>query len=80
MCLHAVEKYEKVEGVNTQNDYATTSKKNEQIKRKQICSLWFVNKCKFQENKFKIVQNNFLGKNNINTKRSPAKATDHNDH
>ena len=79
MCLHAVEKYEKVECVNTQNDYATTSKKNEQIKRKQICSLWFVNKCKFQENKFKIVQNNFLGKNN-NIKRSPAKATDHNDH
>ena len=27
MCLHAVEKYEKVESVNTQNDYATSSKK-----------------------------------------------------
>ena len=27
MCLHAVEKYEKVESVNTQNDYAATSKK-----------------------------------------------------
>ena len=27
MCLHAVEKYEKVESVNTQNDHAATSKK-----------------------------------------------------
>ena len=26
-CLHAVEKYGKVESVNTQNDYATSSKK-----------------------------------------------------
>ena len=26
-CLHAVEKYEKMENVNTQNDYETTSKK-----------------------------------------------------
>ena len=33
--------------------------KNEQIKRKQTCSLFFVNVSKFQENKFKIVQNNF---------------------
>ena len=27
VCLHAVEKYEKVEIVNTQTDYETTSKK-----------------------------------------------------
>ena len=27
VCLHAVEKYEKVKNVNTQNDYETTSKK-----------------------------------------------------
>ena len=27
VCLHAVEKCEKVESVNTQNDYETTSKK-----------------------------------------------------
>ena len=33
--------------------------KNEQIKRKQPCSLCFVNVFKFQENKFKIVQKNF---------------------
>ena len=33
--------------------------KNEQIKRKQTCSLCFVNVFKFQENKFKIVQKNF---------------------
>ena len=26
MCLHATEKYEKVESVNTQNDYETASK------------------------------------------------------
>ena len=27
VCLHTVEKYGKVENVNTQNDYKTTSKK-----------------------------------------------------
>ena len=27
MCLHTVEKYQKVESINTQNDYKTTSKK-----------------------------------------------------
>ena len=27
MCLHAMEKYKKVENINTQNDYETTSKK-----------------------------------------------------
>ena len=27
VCLHAVEKYEKVDNVNTQNDYETASKK-----------------------------------------------------
>ena len=32
--------------------------KNEWIKRKQTCSLCFVNMFKFQESKFKIVQNN----------------------
>ena len=26
-CLHEVEKYEKVESINTQNDYKTTGKK-----------------------------------------------------
>ena len=30
--------------------------KNGQIKRKQTCSLFFVNVFNFQENKFKIVQ------------------------
>ena len=33
--------------------------KNEKIKRKQACSLCYVNVFKFQENKFKIVQRNF---------------------
>ena len=32
--------------------------KNKQIKRKQTCSLCFVNVLKFQEDKFKIVQKN----------------------
>ena len=32
--------------------------KNEKIKRKQSCSLCFVNVFKLQENKFKIVQKN----------------------
>ena len=53
VCLLVVEKYEKVESINTQNDYETTSKKNEQIRRKQTFSLCFVNVLKFQENKFK---------------------------
>ena len=34
VCLQEVQKYEKVENVNTQNDYETTSK-NGQIRRKQ---------------------------------------------
>ena len=34
VCLQEVQKYEKVENVNTQNDYETTSK-NRQIRRKQ---------------------------------------------
>ena len=59
VCLHEMEKYKKVESVNTQNDHETTDKKkNEQI-RKQTCSLCFVNVFKFQENKFKIVKKNF---------------------
>ena len=33
VCLHEVEKYEKVENVNTQNQFETTSKKK-QIRRK----------------------------------------------
>ena len=59
MCLHAVEKYEKV---NTQNDYKTTSQQTKHkmnIKRKQTCSVGFVKVFKFQGNKFKIVQKNF---------------------
>ena len=34
--------------------------KNEQIKRKQTCSASFVKVFKFQENKLKIIQKNFL--------------------
>ena len=46
VCLHALEKFEKVESTNRQNDYGTTSK-DEHIKRKQTCSLGFVNVFKF---------------------------------
>ena len=54
VCLHAVEKYEKVENV-----MITKQVKKEQIKRKQTYYLCFVIVFKFQENKFKIVQRNF---------------------
>ena len=57
MCLHALGKYEKVENVNRM--ITKQQVKKEQIKRKQTCSLFFVNVFKFQENKFKIVQKNF---------------------
>ena len=50
VCLHTAEKYEKVESVSTQNGYQTASK-NDQLKRKQTCSLCFVYMFKFQENK-----------------------------
>ena len=43
--------------------------KNEQIKRKQTCSLCFENVFKFKENKFKIVQRILGNKNNINKKK-----------
>ena len=52
MCLHAVEKYEKVDNVNTQNDYETASKKwtdKRKIDLLFVCSLCFVNVFKFQE-------------------------------
>ena len=56
-CLHAVEKYEKIENVNTQNELKQRVK-NEQIKRKQTCYVCFVKVFKFLENKFKVVQKN----------------------
>ena len=52
--------------------------KNEQIKRKQTCSLCFVKVFKFQENKFKVVQKNF--QEIIIIKIFLGKATSHNDH
>ena len=55
--------------------------KNEQIKRKQICSLCFVKVFKFQENKFKIVQKNFKEIKIVLIKKIfLGKATRHNDH
>ena len=57
VCLHAVEKYKKVESINTQTDYETASKKCTNKKKTD----WFFAFCvfKFQENKFKIARNNF---------------------
>ena len=57
-CLHAVEKYEKVEGINTQNDYKTMSKKWTDKKKTNLC-LNCLKVFKFQDNKIKIVEKNF---------------------
>ena len=45
-------KQEKVQSINTKNDYEKKSKK-------QTCPVCFVKLFKFQEEKFKIVQENF---------------------
>ena len=60
MCFNATEKYEKVESVNTQNDYKTTSKKWRDNKENRLflCVL-YLNVFKFQESKIRIVQKNF---------------------
>ena len=67
---------EKWEKVNAKNNYKTSkqTKKNTNIKRKQTCSVGFVKTFKFQENKFKIVQKKFVGKNN-DKKNSLEKST-----
>ena len=55
VCLHAVEKYKKV---NTQNDYQKTSeetKHNTNIKRKQTYSVGFVNSKKTSSRSFKRI-------------------------
>ena len=59
VCLQAMEKYEKLESVNTNNGYKRTSKKWADKKKTITCSVCFVKKFKFQQNKFKIVQKNF---------------------
>ena len=60
VCLHAVEKYEKVDSNNIHRTITKQRVKNQQIKRKQNCSfLTFVKVFKFQDSKFKIVQKNF---------------------
>ena len=51
-----VQKYEEVENVNAQNDYETSKKWTDKKKTDLIC---FVNVFKFQEDKFKIISNNF---------------------
>ena len=54
---------------------------NEQIKRKETCSLRFVNVSEFQENKFKTVQKIFSEIKIILIKKIfVGKATSHNDH
>ena len=59
VCLHAVEKYKKVDSNNIHRTIMKQQVKNEQIKRKQNSYLSFVKVFKFQDNKFKIVQKNF---------------------
>ena len=61
VCLHAAEKYEKVESINTQSDYKTASEKWIDKKKTDLFSVFCkcVNVFKFQENKFKIVEKNF---------------------
>ena len=56
--------------------------KSELIKEKQDCSLSFVNVFKFQENKLKTVQKNFLEIKIKLTKKKRflGKATGHNDY
>ena len=58
VCLHATEKYEKGESVNTQNDYKKASKKWT-VKKKHACPVSFVKLIKFWDNMFKTVQKNF---------------------
>ena len=41
VCLHAVEKYEKVEKVNTQNDYETKSKRSTDIEKTGLFFVFF---------------------------------------
>ena len=55
VCLHAAGKYKKWR-ISIHKMITKQQIKNEQIKRKQIYSLCFVNVFKFQENKFNIVQ------------------------
>ena len=58
VCLQVVKKYKKVESINTQSDYETTSKKCADKKKKNF-SVCFLKMIKLQENKFKIIQKNF---------------------
>ena len=79
VCLHAVQKYEKVENINTQNDYKMSKKMN-RLKENKTCCLCFVNVFKFHENKFNTIQKNFWEiKIILIKKRFLGKATSHND-
>ena len=62
MCLHIVEKYEKVESINTQNDYKTTSKKWANQKKK-TCSVSFAEVFKFQKKQIQDCLKESLGNN-----------------
>ena len=78
MCLHEVEKYEKVESVNTQNEYETSKKQTD----KKKTDLFFVFcKCVYISRKqVEDRSKEFLGNKNINKKRFIGKGTGHNDH
>ena len=55
--LHTLEKYERVDSINTGNNYETKSEKwtDRKKKKENTCSVCFVKVIKFQENKFQIV-------------------------
>ena len=80
LCLHTKEKDVKVEGIDTQNDYETTSTKWTDKKKTDL----FFAFCKCVWIPRKQVQDcskEFLGnKNNIDKKIFLGKATGHNDH
>ena len=59
MCIYRLLKSMKRWGALIHRVITKQRAKNEQINRKQACSVCFVKVLKFQENKLKIVQKNF---------------------
>ena len=73
-----MEKYEKVESVNIQNDYETTSKKSTDKKKTNLFCV-FCKSAYIQRKQVQDCSKGFLGNNN-NEKRFLGKAAGHNDH
>ena len=79
VCLLEVEKCEKVESVNTQNEHETTSKKQTDKKKTDLffvfCKCVYISRKQVEDR-----SKEFLGNKNINKKRFIGKGTGHNDH